>query len=88
VDRSSGAIETGASTPIKESEPVSIEADVHQDLSLNEEDAENVMGGRNRLKKKTAKPASQHAAAAEVDTQIDASGGGWQAYVDDPSEDC
>jgi hypothetical protein len=64
-----------------------MEADVHQDLALTDEDAENVVGGQKKLKK-TAKPAAQHAAAAEVDVQIDASGGGWQPYVDDPSEDC
>jgi hypothetical protein len=65
---------------------VSIEADANQDLALDDEDAENVIGGQHKTKK-AVKPAAA-AAPAEVDTTVQASGGGWQPVVDDPSEDC
>jgi hypothetical protein len=64
---------------------VSIDENANQDLPLDDEDAENVVGGRMNVKKeakRTAKP------AAEVDVTVQASGGGWQPVVDDPSEDC
>ena len=64
---------------------MSIEADANQDLALDDEDAENVIGGQHKTKK-AVKPAA--AAPAEIDTTVQASGGGWQPVVDDPSEDC
>jgi hypothetical protein len=77
---------TSLSRETKERSTVSIEADANQDLALDDEDAENVVGGQNKAKKavKAVKPAP----AAEVDTTVQASGGGWQPVVDDPSEDC
>jgi len=66
---------------------VSIESDANRDLSLSEEDAEGVVGGKRNLKKtlKTKHPA---AAPAETNVEVQASGGGFQPVVDDPSEDC
>ena len=64
---------------------MSIEADANQDLALDDEDAENVIGGQHKTKKAVKSAA---AAPAEVDTTVQASGGGWQPVVDDPSEDC
>ena len=78
-------------SPSKETETVSIESDANQDLAMSDEDAEGVVGGKANVKKsgKSHKLHPQHAAApAEVDTEVQASGGAWQPVVDDPSEDC
>jgi len=65
---------------------VSIESDANQDLAMSDEDAEGVVGGKGH--RKAAKPAHHAPAPAEVNTEVQASGGGWQPVVDDPSEDC
>ena len=65
---------------------MSIESDAGQDLAVSDEDAESVVGGK--ANHKGARPPHQAAAAAEINTEVQASGGGWQPVVDDPSEDC
>jgi hypothetical protein len=66
---------------------VSIESDANQDLALDDEDAEGVVGGHAAHKHEhKSKPA--HQAAAETNVEVQASGGGFQPVVDDPSEDC
>jgi hypothetical protein len=65
---------------------VSIESDANQDLAMTDEDAEGVVGGK--ANRKAAKPHHRAVAAAEVNTEVQATGGAWQPVVDDPSEDC
>ena len=65
---------------------MSIESDANQDLAMSDEDAEGVVGGK--AHHKAAKPHHPAVAATEVNTEVQATGGGWQPVVDDPSEDC
>jgi hypothetical protein len=72
---------------------VSIESHAAQDLAMSADDAEGIVGGKNESsghQHKTAQPKpAQHAAVpAETDSVVQASAGGWQPVVDDPSEDC
>jgi hypothetical protein len=67
---------------------VSIESDANQDLAMSDDEAEGVVGGKSHTKPAKSKPAHHASAPAEVNTEVKASGGGWQPYVDDPSEDC
>ena len=64
---------------------MSIESDANQDLSMSDDDAEEVVGGK--AQHKAAKPA-HHTAPAETNVEVQATGGAWQPVVDDPSEDC
>ena len=67
---------------------MSIESDANQDLAMSDEDAEGVVGGKANVKKSGKLHPHHEAAPAEVNTEVQASGGGWQPVVDDPSEDC
>ena len=64
---------------------MSTEADAQRDLDLSSEDAEQVGGGRRQTRPEAKRTTP---APAVVDTTVQASGGGWQPVVDDPSEDC
>ena len=64
---------------------MSIESDANQDLSMSDEDADGIVGGK--AHHKTEKPTHQ-VTPAESNVEVQASGGGWQPVVDDPSEDC
>jgi hypothetical protein len=68
---------------------VSIESDANQDLSMSDEDAEGVVGGHAAHKHSHKSKQPTHTAAPNVtNTEVQASGGGFQPVVDTPDEDC